>query len=133
MPSDEQLDLQAAADELGVHYQTAYRWVRSGKLPARMAGGRYLVERSALTEMQTARLAPSTPSPPSARRMAAAAERAHVALVAGDEAAARQLIVGLADEGAPIVEVIQQVIVPPLVNAPAPAGKPTNSATQRMA
>ncbi len=115
MPSDEQLDLQAAADELGVHYQTAYRWVRSGKLPARMVGGRYLVERSALTEMQTARLAPSTPSPPSARRMAAAAERAHVALVAGDEAAARQLIVGLADEGAPIVEVIQQVIVPPLV------------------
>ncbi len=47
--------------------------------------------------------------------MATAAERAHRALVDGDEAAARQLIVGLVDDGAPIVEVIQQVIVPPLV------------------
>ncbi len=58
MPSDDQLDLQTAADELGVHYQTAYRWVRSGKLPAHVVGGRYLVEREALSAVQTARLAP---------------------------------------------------------------------------
>jgi excisionase family DNA binding protein len=115
MPSEDQLDLQAAADELGVHYQTAYRWVRSGKLPAHVVGGRYLVERDALSAMQTARLAPRAPAPPSAKRLAAAAERAHTALVAGDEPAARQLIVGLVEEGASIIEVIQQVIVPPLV------------------
>ncbi len=35
--------------------------------------------------------------------------------MAGDEPAARQLIVGLVEEGATIIEVIQQVIVPPLV------------------
>jgi excisionase family DNA binding protein len=111
----DQLDLQTAADELGVHYQTAYRWVRSGKLPAHVVGGRYQVERSALSDVQSARLVPRSPSPPSAKRLAAAAERAHTALVAGDEPAARQLIVGLLDEGAAIAEVIQRVIVPPLV------------------
>ena len=115
MPEDDQLDLQTAADELGVHYQTAYRWVRSGKLPAHVVGGRYQVERSALTDVQAARVAPRAPSPPSSRRMTAAADRAHRALVEGDEAAARELIVGLVAEGATIVEVIQQVIVPPLV------------------
>jgi excisionase family DNA binding protein len=113
--NEEQLDLQTAADELGVHYQTAYRWVRSGKLPAQVVGGRYLVERSALATVQSARLAPRSPSPPSAKRMAAAAERTHAALVAGDEAAARQMIVGLVDEGASVIDVIQRVIVPPLV------------------
>ncbi len=115
MPSDEQLDLQTAADELGVHYQTAYRWVRSGKLAARVVGGKYQVERSALASVASARTAPQAPAPPSARRMAAASERMHAALVVGDEAAARQSVTTLVEEGAPIVEVIQQVIVPPLV------------------
>lgn len=33
--------LQEAADILGVHYQTAYGWVRGGKLPARLVAGGY--------------------------------------------------------------------------------------------
>ena len=115
MPSDDQLDLQTAADELGVHYQTAYRWVRSGKLAAQVVGGKYQVDRSALASVAAARTAPRAPAPPSARRMTAASERMHAALVAGDEAAARQSVTTLVEEGAPIVEVIQQVIVPPLV------------------
>ncbi len=115
MPSDDQLDLQTAADELGVHYQTAYRWVRSGKLPAQVIGGRYRVERGALDALATARVAPRAPSPPSVRRLAGAAERVHAALVTGDEPTARQVIVGLVEEGASIIEVIQSVIVPPLV------------------
>ena len=28
------MDLESAAAVLGVHYQTAYRWVRMGLLPA---------------------------------------------------------------------------------------------------
>ena len=115
MSSENQLDLQAAADELGVHYQTAYRWVRSGKLPAHVVGGRYVVERAAVEAVGSARVQPQAPPPPSSRRMAAAAQRAHTALVVGDEAAARQLIVGLVDEGATVIDVIQSVIVPPLV------------------
>ncbi len=115
MPSATRVDLQQAAAELGVHYQTAYRWVRTGKLPAHLVGGRYLVDRSDIASLGAERAAPRAPTPPTSRRMGAAAERTHALLVAGDEAAARQLIVGLVAEGASIVDVIQQVIVPPLV------------------
>ena len=37
------IELRDAAAELGVHYQTAYRWVRSGQLPATMVAGKYAV------------------------------------------------------------------------------------------
>ena len=115
MPNEDQLDLQTAADALGVHYQTAYRWVRTGKLAARVVDGKYQVDRSALEAVETARSAPRAPAPPSSRRLTAAAERVHAALVAGDEAAVRQSVTTLVEEGAPIIEVIQKVIVPPLV------------------
>jgi excisionase family DNA binding protein len=35
------VDLQTAAARLGVHYQTAYRWVRDGSLPAMKRGTTY--------------------------------------------------------------------------------------------
>ena len=115
MPNEDQLDLQTAADALGVHYQTAYRWVRTGKLAARVVDGKYEVDRRALEAVETARSSPRAPAPPSSRRLTAAAERVHAALVAGDEAAVRQSVTTLVEEGAPIIEVIQKVIVPPLV------------------
>ena len=49
MSDEELLTLQEAADELGVHYMTAYRRVRLGKLPAHKAGGEWRVRRSDLT------------------------------------------------------------------------------------
>ena len=112
---DEQVDLQRAADELGVHYQTAYRWVRTGKLPAELVAGRYLVARHDIEALSSQRTTPRSPTPPTAKRMARAAERAHVALVNGDESSLRQLVRGLVDEGASIIDVIQEVLVPPLV------------------
>jgi excisionase family DNA binding protein len=38
------VDLEAAARKLGVHYQTAYRWVRSGALPAVKVGSEYEIQ-----------------------------------------------------------------------------------------
>ena len=38
------MELREAADALGVHYQTAYAWVRQGSLPARKRGRGYEVE-----------------------------------------------------------------------------------------
>jgi len=109
------LDLQRAADELGVHYQTAYRWVRTGKLPAQLVDGRYQVTHDDISAMSARRAAPQAPPPPTANRTARAAERMHNALVSGDEAAVRSIATGLIDEGASIVDVIQHVLVPPLV------------------
>jgi MerR family transcriptional regulator, light-induced transcriptional regulator len=113
--SDDRVDLQQAADELGVHYQTAYRWVRTGKLPAQFVSGRYQVGRSDISAMAAQRAVPRSPAPPSAKRMTRTAERLHDALVDGDESTVRQLARGLVDEGAPIVDVIQEVLVPALV------------------
>ncbi|WP_370326421.1 helix-turn-helix domain-containing protein [Euzebya sp.] len=53
--TDELLTLQEAADELKVHYMTAYRWVRKGDLEAFKAGGRLRVRREALEAYITAR------------------------------------------------------------------------------
>jgi excisionase family DNA binding protein len=109
------LELQRAADELGVHYQTAYRWVRTGKLPAQLVGGRYRVTQADISDMAQRRAAPKAPPPPSTLRMDRAAERMHDALVNGDEAAVQSVARELIDEGASVVDVIQQVLVPPLV------------------
>ena len=38
------MQLREAADTLGVHYQTAYAWVRQGALPARKTGRGYEVD-----------------------------------------------------------------------------------------
>lgn len=42
---DEPLNLKQVARALGVHYMTAYRYVRQGLLPATMSGNVWLVER----------------------------------------------------------------------------------------
>src|SRR4051812_21864298 len=42
----EPLSLQEAADRLGVHYMTAYRYVRLGRLPATMRRGQWVVRAS---------------------------------------------------------------------------------------
>ena len=52
------LELQSAADALGVHYQTAYRWVRSGRLPAQLTGGKYLVSAHDVAEVHVHDVAP---------------------------------------------------------------------------
>lgn len=53
--TDDLLTLQEAADQLKVHYMTAYRWVRRGDLQAFKAGGRLRVRREALEDYIAAR------------------------------------------------------------------------------
>lgn len=112
-PSDS-LDLQQVADELEVHYQTVYRWVRSGRLPAALVDGKYTVERQALDQVQRERSVAVRPTPPSADRLRRQVEPMHNALVGGDEAGARRIARTLVDQGTPVVDLIQEVIAPPL-------------------
>ncbi len=49
------MNLKEAAHDLGVHYQTAYKWVRSGELPAVRIGGRYEVSQAAIDQFLAAR------------------------------------------------------------------------------
>lgn len=113
-PTDDDLDLRDAARELGVHYQTAYRWVRSGRLPSHMVNGRYVVARRELEAVEHGRRTPVAPAAPSIRRMERQAAFMRDALLAGDEPAARAIARRLVDEGASLVDLIQTVLVPPL-------------------
>lgn len=113
-PSDTFLDLDEVAAEVGVHYQTVYRWVRSGKLTAEMVDGRYRVRRNELNRLLEARATPTPHRAPSAPRLARAADKMHEALVNGDEIAARDLARAIVTEHTSIADLIQEVLVPPL-------------------
>ena len=113
-PTNAKVDLQTAADELGVHYQTAYRWVRNGRLDAELVGGKYLISSTDIAELDRARHTSAAPTPPRQSRLEHATDRMYDALVAGDEPAAAKIIRRLAEEGAPAIELIRVVLVPPL-------------------
>lgn len=55
------MNLKEAARRLGVHYQTAYRWVRSGELVAVRVGSRYEVSDAAIERLRARRRALGTP------------------------------------------------------------------------
>ncbi len=81
---DDDLTLQEAADVLGVHYMTAYRYVRTGQLPAVQVDSRWRVRRSNLEKI-------AKPRAPGRVRHGAAPDRDHdrrrlrALLVQGDE------------------------------------------------
>jgi methanogenic corrinoid protein MtbC1 len=106
------MNLATAADRLGVHYQTAYGWVRAGSLPATKRAGAYDITDAAVEGMRTAR---STPAPPPAvgkvRNWPAQAARLHTALVNGDEVAARALVDRLRQVGIGPLDIIEGVFV----------------------
>lgn len=108
------LDLDAVAAEAGVVYQTVYRWVRAGKLAADMVDGRYRVARHELDAFLEARATPTSRTTPGAPRLARAADKMHAALVAGDELTVRDIARTIVTEHTPVVDLIQQVLVPPL-------------------
>ena len=110
----EYLDLQDAADRMGVHYQTAYRWVRAGRLPASLVDGRYAIDLADLETFDAARHAPRPPAAPHADRLQRSADRVRDDLLAGREADVRKLTRRLVDEGSSVVEVIQVLFVPAL-------------------
>jgi excisionase family DNA binding protein len=84
----EPISLQEAASRLGVHYMTAYRYVRTGRLPARRDGAQWFVDPRDLDRMQQ-----QDHARPGGRR--AKADRTAILtarMTAGDEAGAWRVI-----------------------------------------
>jgi excisionase family DNA binding protein len=85
---DAEVTLQEAADALGVHYMTAYRYVRLGQLPARKAGATWRVR---VVDVEALRDAPK-PRPGRKPRAGSPgrhwAERLEARLLAGDASGA---------------------------------------------
>jgi len=109
------MDLRSAADRLGVHYQTAYRWVREGSLRAVKIGPSYDVSEDDVERFEADR---STPAPPPAttvvRSWSVQQDRLHKMLVDGDELAARQLVERLDGGGLGMLALCEDLFTPVL-------------------
>lgn len=109
------VDLQTAADRLGVHYQTAYRWVRRGLLPATKRGGAYQVADADLAAFAAARAEPTPPPRRSTvRSWGSQVQRLHRLLVEGDELGARDTVMRLVEGGLDVAAICDRLVSPAL-------------------
>ena len=77
---DPALTINEAAQRLGVHYMTVYRYIRLGMLPARKKGSGWRIEAADLKRLDT------SPSVPARKRSAPWHTRLQARMLAGDEA-----------------------------------------------
>ncbi len=108
--SDADLTLHEAAELLGVHYMTVYRYVRLGVLPATKAGGTWSVTAADLAAFQQS--VPAAGEPGNAKRRAPWASRLESRLVAGDTRGAWGVVEAALAAGAELDEVYLEVITP---------------------
>jgi excisionase family DNA binding protein len=118
--TDGALTLQEAADELGVHYMTAYRYVRLGVMEASKSGGVWQVQRSALEQFR-ANAKASSVSGASGRggaghRRAPWSSRLESRLIAGDAPGSWSVIEAAMTAGAELDEIYLDVLTPALVS-----------------
>jgi excisionase family DNA binding protein len=117
MVRDEGLTLHEAAAELGVHYMTAYRYVRLGQLDAVKRSGTWRVSR---TELDRFRAEPSDQPADRAshgpRGRVDWGQRMQSRLVAGDAGGAWTVVESALAAGSTPARVYTEVISPALVN-----------------
>lgn len=106
---DAHVVLQDAADQLGVHYMTAYRYVRSGQLHAAKHNGRWMVARRDLDEF-----ARRDRSSPAGRRLPVEERRARLRarLLAGDGQGAWTIVEDALRASVEAGEILTDIILP---------------------
>lgn len=106
------MDLREAAGALGVHYQTAYGWVRQGVLPARKVGRGYAVSDTDVAALAAQRrLGTAPPRPIRVRDWSAQSQALYAAIASGEETAARHQVERLA-AGVRVIDLCEHVIAP---------------------
>jgi excisionase family DNA binding protein len=107
--ADRQITLQEVAERLNVHYMTAYRYVRTGRLAAHREGGQYQVSAAEVEKLRRRQKAPR-------RGRARSASRGHLEerLVAGDEAGAWTVIQAALASGMEPIAVYLDLLGPAL-------------------
>jgi excisionase family DNA binding protein len=87
------LGLQEAADRMGVHYMTAYRYVRTGRLPATRIGAQWWVDPDDLLAARAGVAVAGRPRAATRKTsQATAVRRLEDRLVAGDESGAWTIV-----------------------------------------
>lgn len=108
--ADPVLTLHEAAEQLGVHYMTAYRYVRLGQLDAVKVGGTWQVTGAALAAFREQR---DGAQPPRLRAVPWSA-RLESRLLAGDAAGAWGVIESALAGGSSVADVYTDVLAPAL-------------------
>ena len=103
------MTLQEAADRLGVHYMTAYRYVRTGRLPATRQGSQWVIDPRDLRQLRNS---PRARSGERSRGDRSAALQAR--LMAGDEAGAWTVVEDALTSGLDPADVYLDLLVPAL-------------------
>ena len=107
--SSDRLSLREAADELGLHYMTVYRYVRTGLLPATKDGGMWWVKVADLRNLQ---VSPSAEVGRGKRDLARLVPRLVNALVSGDESGVWRIADSQKQAGCGIEEFCIDLLVP---------------------
>ena len=109
-----EITLQDAAQQLGVHYMTVYRYVRTGRLEARKHDGQWWVRPGDLTNLQNPveLAAPRSDARPRRRRWDRYIERLVPRLIDGDEAGAWGVVESTLTAGAAPIEIHVDLIGP---------------------
>lgn len=108
------LTLHEAAERLGVHYMTAYRYVRLGRLPAHKDGGTWQVAPGDLDLFQQRHANNSSEGAP--HKGAPWHERFENRLLDGDQSGAWKVLEGALTAGTDPLGIYCDVIVPALVS-----------------
>jgi excisionase family DNA binding protein len=109
----DQLGLQEVADLLEVHYMTAYRYVRTGRLEATKDHGQWMVERAALARFSDEPQTAPQAVPASARRRPRS-QRLEARMLAGDRPGAVAVAEEALAAGASWSEVQVDLLAPAL-------------------
>jgi MerR family transcriptional regulator, light-induced transcriptional regulator len=110
--SEGELTLQDAADELGVHYMTAYRYVRLGQLSATKVGGSWRVQRTDLDDFRAGQSRQVAVLDPSGSKRAPWAQRLEQRLLAGDARGSWGVIEAALAAGSELDEVYLDILGP---------------------
>jgi MerR family transcriptional regulator, light-induced transcriptional regulator len=114
--ADDALTLHEAAAELGVHYMTAYRYVRLGQLVAEKDGGTWKVLCSDLDAFRAGAAAAAEAPAAGGRRRAPWAERLESRLLVGDARGAWGVIENALAGGADLDAVYLEVVAPAMAS-----------------
>jgi len=113
------LSLHEVARRLKVHYMTAYRYVRSGRLPAQQRDGEWRVAVADLEAFSSKRPRPARTQKPAKHGSRAAADwagRFETCLLAGDEMGAEHLLDDALASGHDLFSLYLDVVSPALVS-----------------
>jgi MerR family transcriptional regulator, light-induced transcriptional regulator len=108
------VNLESAAKVLGVHYQTAYRWVRTGQLPAAKVGSAYELLAEDVERLAEERRAQAGRAPAGSPDWVKEQERLYDAFVAAQPDAAGLVVDDLVAAGITASDLCDRLLAPVL-------------------